>query len=77
MNISLQSSESNGWNSDKTAGHLTVPLRSLAMGKEVTINIPATNVSSLETGWEVPVRIKMGSPGPQGIPTFPSGLRIF
>uniref|UniRef100_A0A452S1A0 Phospholipase A2 n=1 Tax=Ursus americanus TaxID=9643 RepID=A0A452S1A0_URSAM len=43
LSARVRSSESNGWNSDKTAGHLTVPLRSLAMGKEVTINIPATN----------------------------------
>lgn len=47
MNISLQSSESNDWNSDKSAGHLTVPLRSLAMGKEVTVNVPVINVSGL------------------------------
>ncbi|XP_008516831.1 cytosolic phospholipase A2 delta [Equus przewalskii] len=40
----LRSSESNGWNSDSSAGHLTVPLRSLAVGKEVTIDLPATNV---------------------------------
>ncbi|GAB5572543.1 cytosolic phospholipase A2 delta [Prionailurus iriomotensis] len=35
--------ERNAWTSDKSAEHLTVPLRSLAMGKEVTINVPATN----------------------------------
>ncbi|XP_004421513.1 PREDICTED: cytosolic phospholipase A2 delta [Ceratotherium simum simum] len=39
----LRSSESNGWNSDKSVGHLTVPLRSLTTGKEVTIDLPATN----------------------------------
>lgn len=47
MNISLQRSESSGSNSDKSAEHLTVPLRSLAVGEEVTVNIPATNVSGL------------------------------
>nr|XP_035940457.1 cytosolic phospholipase A2 delta [Halichoerus grypus] len=43
LSARLRSSASNGWISDKSAGHLTVPLRSLAVGKEVTINIPATN----------------------------------
>ncbi|XP_014920454.3 cytosolic phospholipase A2 delta [Acinonyx jubatus] len=39
----LKRLERNAWTSDKSAEHLTVPLRSLAMGKEVTINVPATN----------------------------------
>ncbi|XP_039088801.1 cytosolic phospholipase A2 delta [Hyaena hyaena] len=39
----LRRSESSGSNSDKSAEHLTVPLRSLAVGEEVTVNIPATN----------------------------------
>jgi hypothetical protein len=47
MTISLQSSRGNACNSDTVGGHLTVPLRSLAMGKEVTMDFPATNVSGL------------------------------
>ncbi|XP_072665625.1 cytosolic phospholipase A2 delta [Canis lupus baileyi] len=43
LSVRLRSSESNDWNSDKSAGHLTVPLRSLAMGKEVTVNVPVIN----------------------------------
>ncbi|CAK7299868.1 Cytosolic phospholipase A2 delta [Vulpes lagopus] len=43
LSVQLRSSESNDWNSDKSAGHLTVPLRSLAMGKEVTVNVPVIN----------------------------------
>lgn len=39
----LRSSKSNDWNSDSSAGHLTVPLRSLVVGKEMTIDVPATN----------------------------------
>ncbi|XP_077620732.1 cytosolic phospholipase A2 delta [Crocuta crocuta] len=39
----LRRSESSGSNSGKSAEHLTVPLRSLAVGEEVTVNIPATN----------------------------------
>ncbi|XP_054421090.1 cytosolic phospholipase A2 delta [Pteronotus mesoamericanus] len=39
----LRSSKSNGWNSDNSAGHLTVPLRPSAMGKEMTIDVPATD----------------------------------
>ncbi|KAF6352075.1 phospholipase A2 group IVD [Rhinolophus ferrumequinum] len=39
----LRSSESNGWSSDSSAEHLSVPLRSLALGKEITMDIPATN----------------------------------
>ncbi|XP_010623065.1 cytosolic phospholipase A2 delta [Fukomys damarensis] len=38
----LRSSRSNGW-LDSSAGHLTVPLRSLASGREVTIRVPATD----------------------------------
>ncbi|KAF3830436.1 hypothetical protein GH733_004255 [Mirounga leonina] len=48
LSARLRSSASNGWNSDKSAGHLTVPLRSLAVGKEVTINIPATNTPKVK-----------------------------
>uniref|UniRef100_A0A452G7Q8 Phospholipase A2 n=1 Tax=Capra hircus TaxID=9925 RepID=A0A452G7Q8_CAPHI len=44
----LRSSISSGWNSGSSAGHLTVPLRSLAMGKEVTIDVPATNASGVK-----------------------------
>ncbi|XP_020762470.2 cytosolic phospholipase A2 delta [Odocoileus virginianus] len=44
----LKSSISSGWNSGNTAGHLTVPLRSLAMGKEVTIDVPATNAPGVK-----------------------------
>ncbi|XP_004687613.1 PREDICTED: cytosolic phospholipase A2 delta [Condylura cristata] len=40
----LRSSKSYGWKSDNSTGQLSVPLRPLAMGKEVTVNIPATNV---------------------------------
>ncbi|CAD7671034.1 unnamed protein product [Nyctereutes procyonoides] len=43
LSVRLRSSENNDWNSDKSAGHLTVPLRSLAMGKEVTVNVPVIN----------------------------------
>nr|XP_040131499.1 cytosolic phospholipase A2 delta isoform X1 [Ictidomys tridecemlineatus] len=39
----LRSSRSSGSNSDNSSGHLTVPLKSLAIGKEVTINVPTTN----------------------------------
>ncbi|XP_032199309.1 cytosolic phospholipase A2 delta isoform X3 [Mustela erminea] len=38
-----RSSSSNSWSSDESAGHLTVPLRSLAVGKEVTFHVPTTN----------------------------------
>ncbi|CAI9176749.1 unnamed protein product [Rangifer tarandus platyrhynchus] len=44
----LKSSISSGWNSGNTAGHLTVPLRSLAMGKEVNIDVPATNAPGVK-----------------------------
>ncbi|XP_052502373.1 cytosolic phospholipase A2 delta [Budorcas taxicolor] len=44
----LRSSISSGWNSGSSAGHLTVPLRSLAMGKEVTIDVPATNAPGVK-----------------------------
>uniref|UniRef100_H0V7K4 Phospholipase A2 n=1 Tax=Cavia porcellus TaxID=10141 RepID=H0V7K4_CAVPO len=37
----LRSSRSNGWHSNNSVGHFTVPLRSLARGKEVTISLPA------------------------------------
>ncbi|XP_008267359.3 cytosolic phospholipase A2 delta isoform X2 [Oryctolagus cuniculus] len=39
----LRGSTSNGWNSHGSAGHLTLPLKSLATGKEVTVDVPATN----------------------------------
>uniref|UniRef100_A0A673UF46 Phospholipase A2 n=1 Tax=Suricata suricatta TaxID=37032 RepID=A0A673UF46_SURSU len=39
----LKRPENSGLNSDKSAEHLTVPLSSLAMGEEVTVNVPATN----------------------------------
>ncbi|XP_047398344.1 cytosolic phospholipase A2 delta [Sciurus carolinensis] len=39
----LRSSRNSGWNSDNSAGHFTVPLRSLTTGKQMTIDIPATN----------------------------------
>ncbi|XP_012504584.1 PREDICTED: cytosolic phospholipase A2 delta [Propithecus coquereli] len=39
----LRSSTSNVWNWNNSAWHLTVPLRSLAVGKEVTIDVPAAN----------------------------------
>lgn len=47
MNISLQSCKSQDWNSDISAGHLAMPLKSLTMGKEMIIDVPATNVSGL------------------------------
>ncbi|KAM6202500.1 cytosolic phospholipase A2 delta [Rhynchocyon petersi] len=37
----LQSSTGNGWNSDSAAEQLTVPLKSLTLGKEVTMDVPA------------------------------------
>ncbi|VCW97239.1 unnamed protein product, partial [Gulo gulo] len=43
LSARLRSSASNSWSSDKSAGHLTVPLRSLAVGKEVTFHIPTAN----------------------------------
>ncbi|XP_005860351.1 PREDICTED: cytosolic phospholipase A2 delta [Myotis brandtii] len=39
----LRSSKSKDWNSDVSAGHLTMPLKSLTMGKEMIIDVPATN----------------------------------
>lgn len=47
MNISLQSSKNKDWNSDISAGHLAMPLKSLTMGKEMIIDVPATNVSGV------------------------------
>ncbi|XP_049637543.1 cytosolic phospholipase A2 delta [Suncus etruscus] len=47
LSTCLRSSKSSGWFSDNSAGHLTVPLKSLAREKEVTIDVPATNVSDL------------------------------
>ncbi|XP_062946135.1 cytosolic phospholipase A2 delta [Cynocephalus volans] len=44
----LRSSTSNGGNWDNPAGHLTVPLRPLAMGKEMTINVPTTNAPGVK-----------------------------
>lgn len=50
MNVSLQSSRSNGWMSRTSATPLSVPLKSVATGKEVTVDIPATNVRGLTGG---------------------------
>ncbi|XP_057578411.1 cytosolic phospholipase A2 delta isoform X2 [Hippopotamus amphibius kiboko] len=44
----LRSSNSSGWNSGNLAEPLTVPLRSLAMGKEVTVDIPAANAPGVK-----------------------------
>ncbi|XP_006201836.3 cytosolic phospholipase A2 delta [Vicugna pacos] len=44
----LRSSKTKGWNSGNSTGHLTVPLTSLAMGKEVTVDIPATNAPGVK-----------------------------
>lgn len=71
MNISLQRLERNAWTSDKSAEHLTVPLRSLAMGKEVTINVPATNVSGFNWMGSASEN-KDGEPRPPGSTHFPS-----
>lgn len=46
MMLSLQSSTSNVWNGDNSARRLTVPLRPL-IGKEVTMDVPAQDVSGL------------------------------
>lgn len=76
VRISFQSSSSNSWSSDESAGHLTVPLRSLAVGKEVTFHVPTTNVSGLNWMGSASEN-KDGEPRPPGIPTYLSGLRIF
>ncbi|XP_073921846.1 cytosolic phospholipase A2 delta isoform X2 [Castor canadensis] len=47
LSVCLRSSRGNACNSDTVGGHLTVPLRSLAMGKEVTMDFPATNAPEL------------------------------
>uniref|UniRef100_A0A8D0ZDP3 Phospholipase A2 n=1 Tax=Sus scrofa TaxID=9823 RepID=A0A8D0ZDP3_PIG len=44
----LRSSKSNGWNSSNSAEHLTVALRALALGKEVTVDVPATNAPGVK-----------------------------
>ncbi|XP_007120580.2 cytosolic phospholipase A2 delta isoform X1 [Physeter macrocephalus] len=44
----LRTSKSNVWNSGNSVGHLTMPLRSLAMGKEVTVDVPATNAPGVK-----------------------------
>ncbi|XP_059954291.1 cytosolic phospholipase A2 delta [Mesoplodon densirostris] len=44
----LRTSKSNGWNSGNSVGVLTVPLRSLAMGKEETVEVPATNAPGVK-----------------------------
>ncbi|XP_065797485.1 cytosolic phospholipase A2 delta [Muntiacus reevesi] len=44
----LKSSKSSGWDSGNSAGHLTVPLRSLAVGKEVTVDVPAINAPGVK-----------------------------
>ncbi|XP_030669658.1 cytosolic phospholipase A2 delta [Nomascus leucogenys] len=43
----LRSSTSSGWNGDNSAGYLTVPLRPLTIGKEVTMDVPAPNAPGL------------------------------
>ncbi|XP_040824375.1 cytosolic phospholipase A2 delta [Ochotona curzoniae] len=43
----LRGLTSSGWNSHHSAGRLLVPLKSLAMGKEVTVHVPATNASGV------------------------------
>ncbi|XP_033707427.1 cytosolic phospholipase A2 delta isoform X3 [Tursiops truncatus] len=44
----LRTSKSNGWNSGNSDAYLTVPLRSLAMGEEVTVDVPATNAPGVK-----------------------------
>ena len=77
MNISLQSSKSNDWNSNNSAGHLTVPLKSLTMGKEMAIDVPATDVRGLNWMGIASENTAGGAQGPQWIITFPSGSRTF
>ncbi|XP_053521887.1 cytosolic phospholipase A2 delta isoform X2 [Artibeus jamaicensis] len=38
----LKSSKSDGWNSDSSTGHVAVPLRRVTVGKELAIDVPAT-----------------------------------
>lgn len=73
MHISFQSSSSNSWSSDESAGHLTVPLRSLAVGKEVTFHVPTTNVSGLNWMGSASEN-KDGEPRPPGDTHIP--LRV-
>nr|XP_048315772.1 LOW QUALITY PROTEIN: cytosolic phospholipase A2 delta [Myodes glareolus] len=44
----LRSSRSNGWMSRTSATPLNVPLKSLATGKEVTVDVPATNAPEVK-----------------------------
>lgn len=73
MDVSLQSPRNSAWNSDSSATPFNVPLKSLAAGKEVTVDIPAMKVRGLT--WR-------GSAGMKGMevlttPMSPSGSRIF
>ncbi|XP_036301079.1 cytosolic phospholipase A2 delta [Pipistrellus kuhlii] len=43
----LRSSKSKDWNSDISAGHLTMPLKSLTTGKKMIIDVPATNAPGM------------------------------
>ncbi|KAK1338963.1 hypothetical protein QTO34_019632 [Cnephaeus nilssonii] len=43
----LRSCKSQDWNSDISAGHLAMPLKSLTMGKEMIIDVPATNAPGM------------------------------
>ncbi|XP_036042450.1 cytosolic phospholipase A2 delta [Onychomys torridus] len=52
LNGCLRSSRNNGWTSYTSAVPLNVPLKSLTTGKEVTVDVPATN------GPEVKLQIK-------------------
>ena len=70
--FSLQTSKSNGWNSGNSVGHLTMPLRSLAMGKEVTVDVPATNVSGLS--WMGSASENKDPKAPRGYPHSLQGL---
>ncbi|KAG8505329.1 Cytosolic phospholipase A2 delta, partial [Galemys pyrenaicus] len=54
----LRSSRSNGWKSDNSTGHFSVPLRPLAMGKEVTMDIPAANGSDFKKASGVKMQLK-------------------
>uniref|UniRef100_A0A8C0P422 Phospholipase A2 n=1 Tax=Canis lupus familiaris TaxID=9615 RepID=A0A8C0P422_CANLF len=61
LSVRLRSSESNDWNSDKSAGHLTVPLRSLAMGKEVTVNVtPGVRLQLKAEGCPKELAVRLG-----------------
>lgn len=74
--FSLQSSKSNGWNSSNSAEHLTVALRALALGKEVTVDVPATNVSGLSWMGGPSEKRDGGAQGPQGLGHSEWGLLL-